>query len=112
MMARPLALARMLGGMTFSGPKAWRGLMKEERILPHFLHSAVDAEKRSCQRVLRRGWTRIGRERGREGAGMGIEGHDLHAIDDGRGLLMPILTEFQEAAEITQEELSCLRAGW
>lgn len=60
-MARPLALARMLGGMTFSGPKVWRGLMKEERILLHFLHSAVDEEKGSCQRVLRRGWTEAGR---------------------------------------------------
>jgi hypothetical protein len=39
-MARPLALARTEGGMTFSGLKAWRGSTKEARILPHFLHSA------------------------------------------------------------------------
>jgi hypothetical protein len=37
-----LALARTDGGMILSGPKACRGSMKEERILPHFLHSAGD----------------------------------------------------------------------
>jgi hypothetical protein len=40
-MARPLALARMLGGMILSGPKACRGSMKEARMRPHFLHSPV-----------------------------------------------------------------------
>ena len=44
-MARPLALARTEGGMTLSGPKAWRGLTKEVRILPHFLHSAEKRER-------------------------------------------------------------------
>ena len=29
--------------MILSGPKAWRGSMKEVRILPHFLHSAAGA---------------------------------------------------------------------
>lgn len=28
--------------MIFSGPRGWRGSMKEVRILPHFLHSAGD----------------------------------------------------------------------
>jgi len=41
MMARPLALARMEGGIILSGPKAWRGSMKEARMRPHFLHSPV-----------------------------------------------------------------------
>lgn len=45
MMARPLALARMEGGMTFSGPKAWRGLIKDVRILLHFLHSAATSRR-------------------------------------------------------------------
>jgi hypothetical protein len=38
-MARPLALARICGGMTLSGPKDCLGSMKEARIRPHFLHS-------------------------------------------------------------------------
>ena len=38
-MARPLALARIWGGMILSGPKACRGSMKEARMRPHFLHS-------------------------------------------------------------------------
>ncbi len=36
-----LALARTDGGMTFSGANACRGSTKEDRILPHFLHSAA-----------------------------------------------------------------------
>ena len=36
-----LAFARTDGGMTLSGLKACRGSMKEVRILPHFLHSAI-----------------------------------------------------------------------
>jgi hypothetical protein len=40
---RTLALARTEGGMTLSGPNACRGSMKEDRILPHFLHSAGHA---------------------------------------------------------------------
>lgn len=43
---RTLAFARTEGGMILSGPKAWRGSMKEVRILPHFLHSAVDGQHR------------------------------------------------------------------
>lgn len=45
MMARPFALDRIEGGMTLSGPKACRGLMKDERIFAHFLHSAVGREE-------------------------------------------------------------------
>ena len=40
-----LAFARTDGGMTFSGPKAWRGSIKEARIFPHFLHSAMPPGK-------------------------------------------------------------------
>lgn len=36
-----MALASTEGGMILSGPKACRGSIKEVRILPHFLHSAV-----------------------------------------------------------------------
>lgn len=35
------AEARTAGGMTLSGPNAWRGSMKDVRIFPHFLHSAM-----------------------------------------------------------------------
>lgn len=35
------AEARTAGGMTLSGPNAWRGSMKDVKIFPHFLHSAV-----------------------------------------------------------------------
>jgi hypothetical protein len=38
-MARPLAFARICGGMTLSGPKACLGSTKEARMRPHFLHS-------------------------------------------------------------------------
>lgn len=37
---RTFALARIEGGMTFSGPRGCRGSMKELRIFPHFAHSA------------------------------------------------------------------------
>jgi hypothetical protein len=37
--ARPLALARICGGMTLSGPKACLGSMNDARMRPHFLHS-------------------------------------------------------------------------
>jgi len=37
--ARPLALARIEGGIILSGPNACEGSMKDARIRPHFLHS-------------------------------------------------------------------------
>lgn len=40
------AEARTAGGMTLSGPNAWRGSMKDVRIFPHFLHSAI------CEDIL------------------------------------------------------------
>lgn len=40
-MARPLALARICGGMILSGPKACRGSTNEARMRPVFLHSPV-----------------------------------------------------------------------
>lgn len=51
MTARPFALDRMDGGMTLSGPKAWRGLTKEARILPHFLHSAAEVGRQQKSEV-------------------------------------------------------------
>lgn len=39
MMARPLAFARIWGGMILSGPKDCLGSIKDARILPVFLHS-------------------------------------------------------------------------
>jgi hypothetical protein len=74
-----LALARTDGGMTFSGPNACRGSMKEVRILAHFLHSAAhQGQKRESPTWV--AWT----------SQRGTAGTDLHAIDDGRGLLIPM----------------------
>ena len=39
MIASPLALARMEGGMILSGPKACRGSTNEAKMRPVFLHS-------------------------------------------------------------------------
>lgn len=69
--------------MTFSGPNACRGSMKEDRILPHFLHSAVllrgQPVARGCSQRPGQAWQHP------RGPRM-----NLHAIDDGRGLLMPM----------------------
>jgi hypothetical protein len=45
------AEARTAGGMTLSGPNAWRGSMKAARIFPHFLHSATREEKLSVKLI-------------------------------------------------------------
>lgn len=44
-MARPLALARIFGGMILSGPKDCRGSTKEARMRPVFLHSPVQTSQ-------------------------------------------------------------------
>lgn len=41
---RTLALLRICGGMTLSGPKACRGSTKDARILPAFLHSPAGGQ--------------------------------------------------------------------
>ena len=47
MMARPLAFARIWGGIILSGPKDCFGSMKDARILPVFLHSPIDCQEPS-----------------------------------------------------------------
>jgi hypothetical protein len=47
MMARPLAFARIWGGIILSGPKDCFGSMKEARILPVFLHSPIEYQNRT-----------------------------------------------------------------
>lgn len=61
--------------MTFSGPKACRGLMKDERILPHFLHSAIHGERnRVSERSSHLGFG-FGRREGAKGLGCGLTRH-------------------------------------
>jgi len=57
--------------MILSGPKDCLGSTKEVKILPHFLHSAVEGQLTA--------W------------GSGLTEEDVHAIDDGSGLWIPIL---------------------
>lgn len=97
MMARPLALARMEGGMTLSGPKAWRGLTKEARILPHFLHSAgedVSMSRRGEAWGALRGFadSHVGL-RGDVTDGAGEAGSYSHCMEEGRGLWRPMMTK-------------------
>ncbi len=71
--------------MTFSGENACRGSTKEDRILPHFLHSAamgVSQLRDMGGRRRRQAW-------GGQSA-RGRVGLNVHAIDDGRGLLRPM----------------------
>jgi hypothetical protein len=60
------------GGMILSGPKACRGSIKEDKILAHFLHSAV---------AVVSSWS----------TSQPDEWEYSHAIDDGRGLWRPIV---------------------
>lgn len=50
--------------MTLSGPKAWRGLMNDVKIFPHFLHSAREVELVSAYEFHRRAGrvSRVGSE--------------------------------------------------
>lgn len=80
--ANPFALARISGGMILSGVTAWRGLTKDARMRPVFLHSPGTEQRQlskffcCCSGSLCL-WL-----------GSGGWGQDLLAIEDGSGLLM------------------------
>lgn len=66
--------------MILSGPNDCRGSINDDKILPHFLHSAVGGGVSYWSRQTAGG--RIG--------ATGTLGPNLHAIDDGKGLLIPM----------------------
>lgn len=95
MMARPLALERTDGGMILSGPKACRGLMNDVRILPHFLHSAVQKKKNKSVSSFIKSYRKLlcsWRSKAAERANLNSNQNHLHAMEAGRGLLMPIVS--------------------
>lgn len=86
MTARPFALDRIEGGMTLSGPKACPGLINEERILPHFLHSAAERHLVSAKLSRGRAAPGAGGRRTLDGRGERIIEAEAH-LGAGNGLV-------------------------